>query len=86
MSKETTIANVFFKILVDDATRKKIDQRKDHLICLSATSALIVYRLLIKLLTVNFHSSNKSYELMRKLSNDKDDLFKRERFEVLENE
>ena len=86
MFKETTIANVFLKILVDDATRKEIDQKKDHLICLSATSALIVCRLLIELLTINFHSSNKSYELMRESSNDKDDLFERERSEVLESE
>ena len=86
MFKETTIANVSFKIFVDNATKKEINQKKDHLICLSATSALIVCRLFIELLTINFHSSNESYELMKESSNDKNDLFERERFEALESE
>ena len=73
-------------ILVNDATKTEIDQRESHLICLSATSALIVCRLFIELLTINFHSPNESYELMKESSNDKNDLFERERFEALENE
>ena len=86
MFKEIAIANVSLKIFVNDATRKEINQRKDHLICLNATSALIICRLFVELLTINFHSTNESYELIKKLSNDKNDLFERERFEVLENE
>ena len=86
MFKETAIANVSFKILVDDATKKEIDQKEDYLICLNATSALIVCRLLIELLTINFHSFNESYELMKESSNDKNDLFERKKSEALENE
>ena len=56
MFEKTTIANVFFKILVDDATRKEIDQKRNYLIYLNVTSALIVCRLFMELLTINFHS------------------------------